>query len=199
MFKCEDERFEIDMAIESNLSALKILEPIAEEIANLRSLEDDGKVSRFNFQLEKRNLSVIHLSAIARIYGDNGVEILELMRKNPAGSIPVIVKRLKQKDLEWRKVRQDLNQGWKEIMDKNYEKSFDHRSLIFKIQDKRNYIIKNLVMDIKGVILSENGGGISEDLLNTPGIAFRVPSTLSNQLGGMNPQLVLNYDQSEQG
>ena len=203
MFKCEDERFEIDMAIESNLSTLKILEPIAEEIANLRSLEDDGKVSRFNFQLEKRNLSVIHLSAIARIYGDNGVEILELMRKNPAGSIPVIVKRLKQKDLEWRKVRQELNQGWKEIMDKNNEKSFDHRSLIFKIQDKRNYIIKNLVMDIKGVILSENGGGsiggVSEDLLNTPGIAFGVPPSLTNQLGGMNPQLVLNYDQSEQG
>jgi len=203
LFKCEDERFEIDMAIESNLSTLKILEPIAEEIANLRSLEDDGKVSRFNFQLEKRNLSVIHLSAIARIYGDNGVEILELMRKNPAGSIPVIVKRLKQKDLEWRKVRQELNQGWKEIMDKNNEKSFDHRSLIFKIQDKRNYIIKNLVMDIKGIILSENGGGsiggVSEDLLNTPGIAFGVSPSLTNQLGGMNPQLVLNYDQSEQG
>ena len=138
------------MVIESNLSALKVLEPIAEEILTMRALEEDARVSKFNFQLEKRNLSVIHLSAIARIYGENGTEILELLRKNPAGSIPIIVKRLKQKDSEWRKARQDLNRGWKDTMDKNYDRSFDHRSLLFKQQDKRFYNIKNLVTDIKG-------------------------------------------------
>lgn len=36
LFRCEDERFEIDMVIDSNLSTLKILEPIAEEISSLR-------------------------------------------------------------------------------------------------------------------------------------------------------------------
>jgi hypothetical protein len=40
---------------------------------------------RFSFQLEKRHLSTIHLNAIARIYGDHGEEILELLRRNPAG------------------------------------------------------------------------------------------------------------------
>ena len=34
----------------------------------------------------------------------------ELLRRNPAGAVPVILKRLKQKDLEWRKSRQQLNQ-----------------------------------------------------------------------------------------
>ncbi len=55
-------------------------------------LEEEGRSPKFNFQLEKRNLSVVHLSSIARIYGENGTEILELLKKNPAGSIPVIVK-----------------------------------------------------------------------------------------------------------
>lgn len=41
--------------------------------------------------------------------------MLELLRKNPAGAIPVILRRLKQKDLEWRKARQDLNKTWKEV------------------------------------------------------------------------------------
>jgi hypothetical protein len=33
-------------------------------------------------------------------------QVLELLRKNPAGAIPVVLRRLKQKDLEWRKARQ---------------------------------------------------------------------------------------------
>jgi hypothetical protein len=38
-----------------------------------------------------------------------GEEILELLRRNPAGTIPVLLKRLKQKDLEWRRARAELN------------------------------------------------------------------------------------------
>ena len=36
LFKCEDDRFEIDMIIDTNMSAIRVLEPIAEEIASLR-------------------------------------------------------------------------------------------------------------------------------------------------------------------
>jgi paired amphipathic helix protein Sin3a len=43
------------------------------------------------------------------------MQVLELLRKNPAGAIPVILRRLKQKDLEWRKARQDLNKSWKDV------------------------------------------------------------------------------------
>ena len=32
-------------------------------------------------------------------------DMLELLRKNPVGAIPIILRRLKQKGLEWRKVR----------------------------------------------------------------------------------------------
>ena len=38
-------------------------------------------------------------------------QILELLRKNPAGTIPVVLKRLKQKDVEWRKARQVRERG----------------------------------------------------------------------------------------
>lgn len=88
------------------------MEPIAEEIASISRLEDNSNAPgnpKFNFSLEKRNLSTVHLNAITRLYGEHGSEILELLRKNPAGSIPVILRRLKQKDVEWRKARQELN------------------------------------------------------------------------------------------
>ena len=90
LFKCEDERFEIDMIIDSNINTIRILEPLAEEISQLSKIDNPdnslaGMTPRFTFQLEKRNLSTVHLNAIARIYGEHGDEILELLRKNPAG------------------------------------------------------------------------------------------------------------------
>ena len=140
LFKCEDERFEIDMVIDSNMSAIRALEPLCEEIMTLRQVELSNASSsssyvggeqgssngatiltmgnlapRFSFQLEKRHLSTIHLNSIARIYGEHGEEILELLRRNPAGTIPVLLKRLRQKDLEWRKTRSELNVHWKEV------------------------------------------------------------------------------------
>eukprot|EP01033_Poteriospumella_lacustris_P019853 gene19853-14445_t len=87
---------------------------------------DKHNVAKF-CDLEKRQLSTIHLNAIARIYGDHGEEILELLRKNPAGAIPVVLKRLRQKDVEWRKARAELSKHWKEAQEKNHYKSFDHR------------------------------------------------------------------------
>lgn len=57
---------------------------------------------------------------------------LELLRRNPAGAIPVILKRLKQKDLEWRKARQQLNNQWRDILIKNAPRSLDHRSFYFR-------------------------------------------------------------------
>lgn len=92
---------------------------------------------------------VIHLKSIARVYGDHGTEILELLRRNPAGSIPIILNRLKQKELEWCKVRQDMNKSWREIQEKNYYKSLDHRSFYFKQQDRRYISPKSLFLEIK--------------------------------------------------
>ena len=54
--------------------------------------------------MDRRLLSPVQLAAITRIYGDHGAEILELLRKNPCKTIPVILRRLRQKDLEWRVV-----------------------------------------------------------------------------------------------
>lgn len=153
LFKCEDERFEIDMIIDSNVCTIRMLEFINDEINLLKQMEESSvqiqTFPKFSFQLEKRNLSSIHLMSITRIYGDHGVEMLELLRKNPVGTVPILLKRLKQKDLEWRKARLNLNKSWKEIQQKNFEKSFDHRSFIFRQQDKHYYTSRLLTQEIK--------------------------------------------------
>eukprot|EP00941_MAST-03F_sp_MAST-3F-sp1_P000344 g344.t1 len=150
LFRCEDERYEIDMVIEANLATIRLLEPLAEDVKKLREEHKaKGGADQIQYRLDRRSLSVTHLKAIGRIYADHGHEILELLRKNPAGAIPIILKRLKQKNVEWRRVRKELDKGWREVLKKNYTKSLDHRSFYFRQQDKKGVTTKYLLSDIK--------------------------------------------------
>lgn len=45
------------------------------------------------------------MRTIERIYGDHGIDILELVRRNPAVALPVVLARLKQKYNEWSKCK----------------------------------------------------------------------------------------------
>jgi paired amphipathic helix protein Sin3a len=173
LFRCEDERFEIDMAIDSNACALTRLEPIAEEIAQLAQEElvplDLGSKppaegagmggKRFQYTFDKKTLGVIHRNSVARIYGDNGAEMLELMVKNPSVAIPLVVQRLRQKDKEWRVVRDRLNRHWKELAEQNYYKSLDNRSLTWRTIDKRATSTRTLISEIKDRAANEGSEG----------------------------------------
>ena len=161
LFRCEDERFEIDMVIDSNACTLKRLEPIAEEIALLQQKELSRKSTQntnggkgaggklYKYSFDKRILNTIHRHCISRIYGDSGAEMLELMYKNPVVAIPIVVKRLRQKDKDFRASRDVLNRRWKELAEINYYKSLDHRSLTWRTIDKRATSTRTLATDIK--------------------------------------------------
>ena len=171
LFRCEDERFEVDMVIDSNATTLRRLEPIAKEIAQLsrdepmtQDLHSGNKATergglggrRFRYSFDKNILGVIHRNSIDRIYGDAGNEMLELMIKNPTVAIPVVVKRLRQKNDEWLVVRKRLNDHWKELAKINYYRSLDHRSLTWRTTDKRATSTRTLVSEIKD--RAANGG-----------------------------------------
>jgi paired amphipathic helix protein Sin3a len=165
LFRCEDERFEIDMVIDSNATTLARLEPIAEEIAQLAenelvmpdatstprpaSLDQGMGGKRFQYTFDRNILGVIHRNSIARIYGDAGQEMLDLLVKNPTVTIPVVVERLRQKDGEWRVVRDRLNKRWRDLAEHNYYRSLDHRSLTWRTTDKRAISTRTLVSEIK--------------------------------------------------
>lgn len=165
LFRCEDERFEIDMVIDSNACTLKRLEPIAEEIALLQQKEVARKNSQgangsksshggvggklYKYSFDKRILNTIHRHCISRIYGDSGPEMLEVMYKNPVVAVPIVLKRLRQKDKDFRASREVLNRRWKELAEINYYKSIDHRSLTWRTIDKRATSTRTLATDIK--------------------------------------------------
>ena len=175
LFRVEDERFEIDMVIDSNAATLQRLDPIAKEIALLAQedmvptdigvkapLEGAGLGGkRYQYTFDKKVLGVVHRNTIARIYGDNGQEMLDLLVRNPTVAIPLVVQRLRQKDAEWRAVRDRLNKHWKDLAEHNYYKSLDHRSLTWRTIDKRAISARTLVTEIKD--RAANGGRESKE------------------------------------
>lgn len=127
MFRIEDERFEVDMAIERNALAMRQIEPIAEEVTMLRENEEkDGQpIGRLQYTLNSRTLNSIQINAVGRIYGDNGDEVIGHLTRNPLAVLPIVYQRLRQKDQEWRKQKSELMGKWKAVCEANYEGSMD--------------------------------------------------------------------------
>ncbi|KAI4389240.1 hypothetical protein MLD38_001488 [Melastoma candidum] len=142
LFRCEDDRFELDMLLESVSSTAKRTEEL------LHSINEDSNNMEIPFQIENY-FTALNLRCIERLYGDHGLDVMEILRKNPTLALPVILTRLKQKQEEWTGCRSDFNKVWADIYAKNHYKSLDHRSFYFKQQDSKNLSTKSLVAEIK--------------------------------------------------
>ena len=65
----------------------------------------------------------IHQRAIRRIYGDKSVDIIEGLKRNPVVAVPLVLRRLRAKDEEWREVQKNFNKVWRDQNEKHYLKS----------------------------------------------------------------------------
>ncbi|XP_044493571.1 paired amphipathic helix protein Sin3-like 4 isoform X4 [Mangifera indica] len=144
LFRCEDDRFELDMLLESVNVTTKRVEELLEKINN-NTIKTDGPI-----RIEE-HFTALNLRCIERLYGDHGLDVMDVLRKNAFLALPVILTRLKQKQEEWARCRSDFNKVWAEIYAKNYHKSLDHRSFYFKQQDSKSLGAKALLAEIKEI------------------------------------------------
>ena len=68
---------------------------------------------------------MIHRKAIERVYGDKAADIVEGLKKNPVVAVPLVLRRLKAKEEEWREAQKGFNKRWREENEKYYLKSLD--------------------------------------------------------------------------
>eukprot|EP01096_Ripella_sp_DP13-Kostka_P010862 TRINITY_DN433_c0_g2_i2.p1 TRINITY_DN433_c0_g2~~TRINITY_DN433_c0_g2_i2.p1 ORF type:complete len:1109 (-),score=559.54 TRINITY_DN433_c0_g2_i2:192-3518(-) len=149
LFKCEDDRYELDMVIELNLSTIRAFEMI------IRQIMEFPRNDLAHFRVEP--LDIQYVRSIERIYGTKGKEMIQLIYNNPVVAVPIVLRRLRTKDQEWRKVRSEWNKIWREINEKNYHKALDHQSFYFKQKEKKTLTTKELVQEIKNQ--KNNGDG----------------------------------------
>ncbi|XP_043726308.1 paired amphipathic helix protein Sin3-like 4 isoform X4 [Telopea speciosissima] len=144
LFRCEDDRFELDMLLESVNVTTKRVEELLEKITD-NTIKPDSPI-----RIED-HFTALNLRCIERLYGDHGLDVMDVLRKNATLALPVILTRLKQKEEEWTRCRSDFNKVWAEIYAKNYHKSLDHRSFYFKQQDTKSLSTKSLLAEIKEI------------------------------------------------
>lgn len=144
LFRCEDDRFELDMLLESVNVTTKRVEELLEKITN-NTIKTESPI-----RIED-HFTALNLRCIERLYGDHGLDVMDVLRKNAPLALPVILTRLKQKQEEWARCRSDFNKVWADIYAKNYHKSLDHRSFYFKQQDSKNLGTKALLAEIKEI------------------------------------------------
>lgn len=143
LFRCEDDRYELDMLIETTKSTVTRLESVHSSVSRLTSAD------KRRHHLANGALSQVHFSTIQRIYGQTyGPALINQLKLDPSRTIPVIVKRLRIKLNHWIKTRQEMNRVWREVGERNYHRSLDHRSNIFKQADKKDLSAKSLVQDV---------------------------------------------------
>lgn len=148
LYRVEEERHEYDYYIEANLRSIQTLEAIANRIANMTPEE------RANFTLPPGlgHTSTIYQKVIRKIYDkERGQEVIEALHQNPSVAVPIVLKRLKQKDEEWKRAHREWNKVWRDTEQKVFYKSLDHLGLTFKQTDKKLMTSRNLVSEITTV------------------------------------------------
>lgn len=100
--RTEDERFELDLVIEVNSATIRVLENVQKKMSRMSTEE----LAKFHLDDHLGGTSqTIHQRAIHRIYGDKSGEIIQGMKKNPSVAVPIVLKRLKVKEEEWREAQ----------------------------------------------------------------------------------------------
>ncbi|KAF1800657.1 hypothetical protein FB192DRAFT_1327944 [Mucor lusitanicus] len=149
MHRCEEERYDYNMNIEANLNVIALLEPIAHRIEAM-SMEE-----RASFKLRPGlggQSVTIYERIIKKVYDkERGMEIIELLYSNPAQVIPILLKRLKQKDEEWKRAQREWNKIWRELDAKNFYRALDYQGITFKSNDRKAMAPKALVSEIENL------------------------------------------------
>ncbi|RCI05964.1 Transcriptional regulatory protein sin3 [Rhizopus stolonifer] len=147
MHRCEEERYDYNMNIDANLNVIALLEPIDRRIERMTAEE------RNHFRLRPGlggESVTIYERIIKKIYDkERGLEIIELLYSSPAQVVPILLKRLKQKDEEWKRAQREWNKVWREVDAKNFYRALDYQGITYKGNDRKVMAPKALVAEIE--------------------------------------------------
>lgn len=164
LFHCEDDRYELDMLLESVKAARRSVEELLEKINN-------NTIKTSSIHIED-HITALNLRCIERVYGDHGLDVMDILRKNPPLALEVILHRLKQKQEEWTRCRSDYSKVWAAIYAKNHHRSLDHRSFYFKQEESKRLSSKALLAEIEEISKKQHE---EDDVLLTIATGTRRP------------------------
>ncbi len=150
LHRTEEERHEYDFHIDALVRTIGVLEPLNHKAMAMNPDE------RALFRL-KPNFGgagkAVHQRIIKKIYGrEAGLDVLQAMQDTPSLSLPVVLARLKQKEVEWKRAQREWNKIWRAVDAANYARSLDHQGITFKAADKKSVASKAFVAQIEAIM-----------------------------------------------
>lgn len=150
LFKCEDDRFELDMLIDANQYTMALLQAVDQQISQLPT-DEERRSFKLDSYLGLGTSAVIPRRALSKIYGDRVGEVMDGLMKSPLTAVPVVMQRLVARDEEWRRVQKESQRVWNEVHTRNYYRALDHASISFKHVDKRRITGRSLIAEAEAV------------------------------------------------
>ncbi len=195
IFRIDDERFELDNILETNNSTIKILESLQLKINKMT--QDELNNYRLDNSLGGTS-EVIQIKAIQRVYTDRAKDFIDGLKRNPSVAVPLVLKRLKAKDEEWREAKKNLEKQWREQMERNYLKSLDHCAGPFKQNDQKHLKTKSLINEIETIYYErqEAKGEQSTAFMTTSSVNTNIVNSDGNTniLQHNQPHFSFKYD-----
>lgn len=131
------------------MRTIGVLEPLNHKIMGM------GPEGRALFRI-KPNFGgagkVVHQHIIKVYRREAGTEVLQAMQDSPALALPVVLSRLKQKEVEWKRVQRKWNKIWRAVDTVNYARSLDQQGIMFKTSDKEALTTKAFVAQIEVIM-----------------------------------------------
>lgn len=176
LHKTEEDRFSLDFNIDTNMHTIGLLEPIAKRIAKMTPEE------KASFRLPPGlggHSKTIYRRAMQKVFSGTAHEMTELLHSNPVGAVPVVLRRLKQTDLQWRETKKEWGKAWRETDAKNYYRSLDYQGQVFKSSDKKHLTQGHLVNEIQAARTERQKEAPAAAIsLGEPHLSFDMPDIL---------------------
>lgn len=170
--------------LETNASTIKVLENLTAKMTKMKPEE----IAKFRLDNSLGGCSeIIHLKAVQRIYGDKSKDFIEGLKQNPQVAVPLVLKRLRAKDEEWREAKKNLEKTWREQIERNYHKSLDYCAAPFKTNDPKHLKTKSLLNEIENIYYERQKAKEETSVGLTP-------TELTKTLQHNEPQLSFKYD-----
>ncbi|KAK0425907.1 hypothetical protein QR680_009450 [Steinernema hermaphroditum] len=148
IYRTEEERFELDIVIEVNKSAIDLLSHIEMKMKKMKP--DDLAKLRFDDRFGGKSSSLMR-RAMKRLYGEHANKMLEGLMYSPSIAVPRVLGRMRDKHREWIEAQKQFNRVWREQIEKNYAKSLDHQAASLKSSDMKMLKSKSLIHHIENL------------------------------------------------
>ncbi|KAI4091009.1 MAG: hypothetical protein LQ344_004390 [Seirophora lacunosa] len=145
--RIEEERHDYDFNIEACLRTIQLIEPVVQQLS---FMSDEERATYVLPPGIGGQSETIYQRVIKKVYSrERGQLVIIDMFKNPAGVLPIVLGRLKQKAEEWKAGMREWEKVWREQTHKMFWKSLDHQGINNKNVDKRQFQPKALQTEIQ--------------------------------------------------